>query len=101
MYPHERSLVEEMKDKPFVLLGVNSDEKVDVATKAVQRNGLNWRSFQNQEAGRVRAIADDWGVRSWPTIVVMDQELVIRYRGHDGDAATAVARTLVAKLAQK
>ena len=25
MYPHERSLVIEMKDKPFALIGVNSD----------------------------------------------------------------------------
>ena len=25
MYPHERSLVERMKDKPFALIGVNSD----------------------------------------------------------------------------
>ena len=26
MYPHERSLVEKLKDKPFVILGVNSDK---------------------------------------------------------------------------
>ena len=26
MYPHERSLVEELKDKPFAILGVNSDK---------------------------------------------------------------------------
>ena len=25
MYPHERSLVEEYKDRPFALIGVNSD----------------------------------------------------------------------------
>jgi hypothetical protein len=25
MIPHERSLVERLKDKPFALLGVNSD----------------------------------------------------------------------------
>ena len=35
MYPHERSLVKEMENKPFVLLGVNSDTdraKIKVAT---------------------------------------------------------------------
>ena len=26
MYPHERSLVEKFKDRPFVILGVNSDD---------------------------------------------------------------------------
>ena len=27
MYPHERSLVKTLEDKPFALLGVNSDPK--------------------------------------------------------------------------
>ena len=35
MYPHERSLVEEMKDKPFALIGVNSDPDIARAHKAV------------------------------------------------------------------
>ncbi len=35
MYPHERSLVEEMKDKPFALIGVNSDKELARAKKAV------------------------------------------------------------------
>ena len=30
MYPHERSLVERLKDKPFVLLGINSDPKKNI-----------------------------------------------------------------------
>ena len=50
MYPHERSLVEEMQDKQFVLLGVNSD-KLDRAKKAVAENKLNWRSFHAGEQG--------------------------------------------------
>ena len=35
MYPHERSLVEEMKDKPFALIGVNSDQTIERAKKAI------------------------------------------------------------------
>ena len=97
MYPHERSLVEEMKDKPFALIGVNSDD-LDRAKKAVAENKLNWRSFQNQPEGAKAAISDDWGVQGWPTIVVLDAEMKIHYRGHDGDAATDVAKELVAKL---
>lgn len=88
-----------MKDQPFALIGVNSDKTPEVAKKAVAKNGLNWRSFQNQEPGRKVAIATDWAVQGWPTIVVIDQDMVVRYRGHDGDAATEVARELVAKLA--
>ena len=38
MYPHERSLVEEMKDKPFALVGVNSDRTIERAKKAIAEN---------------------------------------------------------------
>ncbi|MFT7537813.1 MAG: hypothetical protein ACI85K_003774, partial [Hyphomicrobiaceae bacterium] len=51
MYPHERSLVEEMKDKPFALIGVNSDSSVEKAKAAIAKNSLNWRSFQNKGNG--------------------------------------------------
>ena len=59
MYPHERSLVEEMKDKPFALGGVNSDPMIERAKKAIAENKLNWRSFQNQEKGRADKISSD------------------------------------------
>ena len=98
MYPHERSLVEELKDEPFALVGVNSDKTIERAKQAIEKNGLNWRSFQNNPEGAKRKISDDWMVRGWPTIVVLDAERKIRYRGHDGEAATAVARELLAKM---
>ena len=98
MYPHERSLVTEMQDKPFSLIGVNSDD-LPSAKKAVEENQLSWRSFQNQEEGRKTAIATDWFIQGWPTIVILDHEMKIRYRGHDGDEATAIAKALVEKLA--
>ena len=98
MYPHERSLVEELKDQPFALIGVNSDKSVEVAKKAIEENNLNWRSFQNKPEGADKAIADDWAVKGWPTIVVLDAEMKIRYRGHDGHAASDVAKELLAKM---
>ncbi len=100
MYPHERSLVNELKDQPFALVGVNSD-KLDRAKTAVEKNQLTWRSFQNKPDGQERAIADDWAVRGWPTIVVLDVDQSIRYRGHDGDAATEVVKELLAKITKK
>jgi len=100
MYPHERSLVEEMKDQPFALIGVNSDRTIERAKKAIADNQLNWRSFQNQEEGRERKISDDWVVKGWPTVVVLDSDFKIRYRGHSGDKATEIAKELVAKMAE-
>jgi hypothetical protein len=96
MYPHERSLVEEMKDKPFALIGVNSDQTVERAKKAIAENNLNWRSFQNK--GNGGEISKDWAVQGWPTVVILDAEMKIRYRGHSGEEATKIAEALVAKM---
>jgi hypothetical protein len=98
MYPHERSLVEEMKDQPFALIGVNSDKEIARAKKAIADNNLNWRSFTAGPEGTRGPIPKAWGVRGWPTIVVMDTEMRVQYRGHDGEKATEVAKKLVAGL---
>jgi hypothetical protein len=97
MYPHERSLVEEMKGKPFALIGVNSDS-VEDAKAAIEENGLNWRSFQNSPEGREKPHSADWLVSGWPTVVVLDANFKIRYRGHDGNEATRIAEELVAEM---
>ncbi len=98
MYEHERSLVLEMKDSPFALIGVNSDKSPEVAKKAIEENKLNWRSFQNQPEGSDGKISGEWYVSGWPTIVVLDAERKIRYRGHNGMEATEVAKKLVKEL---
>jgi hypothetical protein len=86
-----------MQGKPFALVGVNSDA-LPRAKKAVETNQLNWRSFQNETEGRPK-ISDQWEIEGWPTLVVLDQDLRIRYRGHSGDEASALAKELVAELA--
>lgn len=37
MYPHERSLVEKLKDEPFAIIGVNSDEDVVKLGETMQK----------------------------------------------------------------
>lgn len=88
-----------MKDSPFSLIGVNSDD-LPRAKKAIEENELNWRSFQNSVEGQ-EDISSDWCVRGWPTIVVLDEAMRIHYRGHDGEEATKIARDLVAQLKAK
>jgi len=46
--PHERSLVKNLADKPFVLIGVHLNYEGDDAStvkKLMVMNQLNWRSF--------------------------------------------------------
>jgi hypothetical protein len=76
MFPHERSLVSRMSDRPFALLGVNADNNREQAQKRVETEKLNWRSFFDGN----RKITRDWRVQYFPTIYVLDQNGVIRYR---------------------
>jgi|SRR5947209_7206639 len=81
MYPHERSLVKKLADKPFALVGVNSDQDLDALKPVLQKEQITWRSFQNKKAGKDDAtIAADWNVRGWPTLVLIDHKGVIRHK---------------------
>ena len=96
MYPHERSLVKRLEKKPFVLLGVNSDESPEVFAKAAERESITWPSFFDG-GGTEGPIATKWGVRAWPTIFVLDAEGVIRHRGVRGEAMDRAVDELLAE----
>ena len=87
-----------MQDRPFALIGVNSDRDLGAIRKIVKEKNLTWRSFQNQPEGAERAISEDWSVRSWPTLVVIDETMRIHYRGSDGARALEEVHRLVQKL---
>ena len=80
MYPHERSLVKQLADKPFALVGVNSDTDLETIREIVKEKNLPWRSFQN--AGGEVKISDTWKVEGWPTVYIIDAEGKIRFKGH-------------------
>jgi peroxiredoxin len=96
MYPHERSLVEKMKGKPFALIGVNSDAKEKVQA-AIARENITWRSFW--DGGDTSGpIATQYGVRGWPTIYVLDHEGIIRYKNVRGPAMDKAVDELLDKV---
>src|SRR4051794_27458359 len=85
MYPHERSLVKRLEEKPFALLGINSDKNLDVLHAAMIQEQITWRSWW--DGGSTGGpIATTFGVRSWPTIYVLDHNGVIRYMNVRGEA---------------
>jgi len=84
MYPHERSLVKQLANKPFALLGVNSDGDLDKIRETIKEKKLTWRSFQNDE-GVDGVISDGYAIEGWPTLFVIDAKGVIRWTGHGGD----------------
>jgi hypothetical protein len=94
MYPHERSLVEKMKDEPFAIVGVNSEESAAKLRAAMERERITWPSFFDG-GGTDGPIATRWGVTGWPTIYVLDHEGVIRARDVRGEQLDAVLEKLV------
>jgi hypothetical protein len=95
MYPHERSLVERMKDKPFALIGVNSDTDMEKLKEAIQTEKITWRSFWNGPNGTGGPISTKWNVSGWPTIFILDHKGVIRDRDKRGPELDAVIDALV------
>ena len=85
MYPHERSLVKKWADKPFALLGINSDIDKTELKKVLEKEEITWRSFWNGPQGTNGPISKKWNVHSWPTIYVLDQKGVIRYKNVRGE----------------
>lgn len=98
MIPHERSLVEQMSDKPFALIGINSDKDKGYFRSRAKDMGVTWRSFWNGERGTSGPISSKWGVRSWPTIYVLDHKGVIRFKGPRGEKMTEAVEQLLAEM---
>jgi hypothetical protein len=87
MYPHERSLVKKLADKPFALIGVNSDPDREKLKPVLQEQEITWRSFWNGEKGTRGPISEEWNVHGWPTLYIIDHKGVIRHKyvGSPGD----------------
>ena len=82
MYPHERSLVKQYADRPFAIIGVNSDQDRAKLKQRIKEENISWRSFW---AGSTRGpIPTRWNVSGWPTIYVLDHNGVIRAKNVRG-----------------
>jgi hypothetical protein len=76
LYPFERSLVARLKNKPFVIVGVNSDGDKAALQKAMKKENITWRSFWDRSTdGSIHTI---WNIQVWPTIYVIGPKGAIR-----------------------
>jgi len=83
MIPHERSLVEKWKNRPFALIGVNSDgtdtaEGLAKWHEKAKEMSVTWRSFRDESTDP--KISDTWKVQGWPTLYYIDHKGVIRHK---------------------
>jgi peroxiredoxin len=100
MIPHERSLVQKLADKPFALLGVNSDKDLEALKKRLGDEKMTWRHWF--DGGSTRGpIASTWNVSGWPTTYVIDAEGVIRFKNLRDEQAEQAIEKLLAEMAAK
>jgi hypothetical protein len=76
MFPHERSLVTRLQNKPFALLGVDLDTDRDTMKKFVVDKQVNWRSWLDAN----NSIAQKWEVKGIPQLYLLDENGVIRQK---------------------
>ena len=99
MLPHEKALVERLKDKPFALLGINSDGEADEVNEMLAEQGITWR--QAIDGSTEGPWATKWNVSGWPTLYLLDAEGKIRFRGVRDEEMEKAVDELLAELASK
>jgi RNA polymerase sigma factor (sigma-70 family) len=89
VYALERSLVERMRGKPFVLLGVNADADKEKLKELLKKESITWRSWWDGggSANTPGPIARKFNVRGWPTLYLLDHRGIIRHRFLDTPSA--------------
>lgn len=93
MLPHEKEMVKRLADKPFALIGINSDGDRSVVNKILEREKITWRNVI--DGNTQGPIATAWNVHAWPTIYVLDKEGKIRHRDlRDDELEKAVVKLL-------
>ena len=93
-----------MEDKPFALIGVNTNRYDSKKLKQVMdKEKLNWRSFADMPEGDgLGKISTAWNLQGTPTLFVLDHKGVIRHRwlGSPGEQTIDEALNKLVKEAE-
>jgi len=99
MIPHEREMVERLKDKPFALVSISADDKVETLKEFLEKEKMPWTHWW--EGRRKGGIINDWNIEAFPTIYVIDHKGVIRHKGLRGEELEKAVAKLVAEAEKK
>ncbi len=75
--PKLNALVEKYKTKNFQLIGVNSQDTKERISQFYQRTKPSFKTVIDD-----KQIADNYGVQSFPTVVLLDQKGIVLYAGN-------------------
>jgi TonB family protein len=74
--PELRELQKRYGKEAFVLVGISSDTDERVLRDFVDKNQMAWAQYWDRD----RKVQQAYGIRAWPTYVVIDDEGIVRLR---------------------
>ncbi len=83
LYPNLRGLVEQYKNQPFELIGINVGDDVGKLRELTQSNEVTWKLISDGK-GYQGPITSRWAIDSMPTFYVIDHKGIIRDKGYHG-----------------
>jgi thiol-disulfide isomerase/thioredoxin len=95
MIPHEREMVERLKDKPFTLVSISADAEKKTLTDFLAKENMPWTHWWNGNQG---GIVEAWEVEHYPTIYVIDAEGVIRHEELRGEELEKAVNDLLKEV---
>ncbi len=98
MIPHEREMVDRLKDKPFALVSVSVDAEKKTLTEFLAKEKMPWTHWWNGPKG---GILEEWDVQYYPTIYVIDARGVIRYKNLRGERLEEAVKELIKEAEKK
>lgn len=99
MIPHEREMVEKLKDKPFALVSISADEKKETLVEFLKKEKMPWTHWW--EGKRKGGILTEWNVEFFPTIYVLDAKGVIRHKNIRGEQLEKAVEELIKEAGGK
>ena len=75
-YEGDRRIVADLKGRPFVMIGVNSDDSPQTMREVALYHQLNWPSIWQSPGG---SLTETWFVNPWPALYLIDARGIIRY----------------------
>jgi peroxiredoxin len=98
-YPQERELLSRLKDRPFVILSVNTDPEQETLRKSIRDGEITWRCWW--DGGQGGPISSRWNILSFPTVFVIDAKGLIRAIGTHGKELEQTLERLVEEAQPK
>ncbi len=92
--PHMKSLYKEYKDQGVAFLGISLDEKASDAAAFCRERGMPWPQYCDEGETWGTDLSTRWGIRSIPTLFVLDQQGRIVSRKARGRLEKLIRETL-------